>query len=634
MCRVRSRSLLLASIATLAVSCPPAIAANGDLDPGFGSAGAVFTPVGSGTSYAHATALQRDGRIVVAGYGIAGSSSSFAVARYLPNGQLDTSFAGSGTLATALDSDSAAGLALAIQPDGKIIVGGYSGDNFALVRYRGDGTLDPTFGNSGIVTTKLGSADSQVNALALQADGRIIAAGYAFNATNNKDFAVVRYLANGSLDPSFGSNGMVLTAIDDGLDEVNGLAIQSDGKIIAAGIAVATAPVIDANVALARYLPDGTLDLGFGFNGKVIASLPASGYNEVANAVALQPDGKIVIAGEVAPLDSSVQDERASDFLIMRFRDDGTLDPAFQGGAVRTYFERYRDSAKALAIQPDNRILTAGFAITEMGNFVISIVRQESDGRFDTTFGSSGRVVTSASSDLYAHALALQADGKFVVAGSSSNNFALWRHLARDEDNDRIAEPWGLTPSPFSFNDVNAVALNTPQTSNLITIAGLETDLRVPVSVCGGEYAINGATDYTRGVNYVGNGDQINVRHLSAPNAGTLTDTVLSVGGWSAANNPSLLIGAPTRDTFTSLTLGTPTGAVNPNGCVIPPDDNGGITDPPSLGEPPVDQPGDGTALPDITASVRSGGGGAVGWAGLLLLGFAGLRRRNARVRS
>ncbi|MGF1546032.1 MAG: GlyGly-CTERM sorting domain-containing protein, partial [Thiotrichales bacterium] len=137
------------------------------------------------------------------------------------------------------------------------------------------------------------------------------------------------------------------------------------------------------------------------------------------------------------------------------------------------------------------------------------------------------------------------------------------------------------------------------------------------------------ATVYTRGVSYVSNGDQINLRHLSAPETGMQTDTILSVGGWSAPNTPAILTGSPTRATFSSVTVGTPTGALNPNGCVAAPEDNGGSTQPPTLGEPPTDPAaGNGTALPDVTPVARSGGGGITGWLSLALLALAGIRRQ------
>ena len=185
--------------------------------------------------------------------------------------------------------------ALALQPDGKIVVTGYclnvsaTAVDFCLVRYSALGALDTSFGSGGIVTTAVG--DGQARALALQPGGKIIAAGTCWNGSNN-DFCLARYTAAGALDTSFGSGGKVITPFGSSTGFANAVALQPDGKIVVAGYCSNGS---DNDFCLARYTPLGALDTGFGSGGKVITAMGIG--NDSAAAVALQPDGKIVLAG-------------------------------------------------------------------------------------------------------------------------------------------------------------------------------------------------------------------------------------------------------------------------------------------------------------------------------------------------
>src|SRR6266511_3302132 len=267
----------------------------GDLDTSFGTGGKVTTAIGFGSDAASAVALQADGKIVAAGYSFNGSNFDFALARYNANGTLDAGFGTAGKVTTTFGSSGDAASALALQPDGKIAAAGYSynGANFdfALARYNANGSLDAGFGAAGKVTTAIGSSHDFASALALQADGKIVAAGRSYNGANY-DFALVRYNPNGSLDPGFGTGGKVTTAIGSSHDFASALALQADGKSVAAGRSYNGT---NDDFALARYNPDGSLDPGFGTGGKVTTAI-GSGYED-AYAVALQADGKIVAAG-------------------------------------------------------------------------------------------------------------------------------------------------------------------------------------------------------------------------------------------------------------------------------------------------------------------------------------------------
>ena len=242
---------------------------------------------------AFALAIQSDGKIVAAGKSSNGSTHDFALVRYNTNGSLDTSF-GTGGIVTTLVGISGGAYALGLQSDGKIVAAGSSSNgsnyDFALVRYNADGSLDTSFGTGGIVTTTVGSSDDYASTLGIQSDGKIVAAGYSYNGSNY-DFALVRYNTNGSFDTSFGTGGIVTTPVGSSDDYARTLGIQSDGKIVAAGYS-SNGSTYD--FALVRYNTNGSLDTTFGTGGIVTTPVGSSG---IAYALGLQSDGKIVAAG-------------------------------------------------------------------------------------------------------------------------------------------------------------------------------------------------------------------------------------------------------------------------------------------------------------------------------------------------
>ena len=257
--------------------------ADGSIDSTFGSGGTVKVSVG-GVSGAYAVAVQPDGRIVVAGRGAA---DEFGLARLNPDGSLDSGFGTGGTVTTTIGSLGIV-YAIALQPDGRIVAGGFPG--FTLARYDPNGSLDATFGTQGIATTASG-AEEGARALALQSDGKIVVAG----DDHERGFTLARYTPSGALDPTFGSGGVASTALG-WFSRARGVAVQPDGRISAAG--EATVGAIQA-FAVARYDADGTPDAGFGDDGVVVSDLstyPTIVYGSAAS-VALQSDGKIVVGG-------------------------------------------------------------------------------------------------------------------------------------------------------------------------------------------------------------------------------------------------------------------------------------------------------------------------------------------------
>src|SRR5439155_1352997 len=219
--------------------------------------------------------------------------------------------------------------------------------DFALVRYNTNGTLDATFGTGGKVTTAIGTRDDAATAVASQADGKLVAAGDT-SAGGNNYFALVRYNANGTLDATTGTGGKVTTAIGTSDDVASAVAVQADGKLVAAGD---TDDGGNNYFALARYNANGTLDATFGTGGKVTTAIGTLDY---AYALAVRPDGKLVAAGETF-------NGSTTDFALARYNANGTLDPTFgTNGTVKTAIGTRDDAASALAIQADGKLVAAG----------------------------------------------------------------------------------------------------------------------------------------------------------------------------------------------------------------------------------------------------------------------------------
>jgi uncharacterized delta-60 repeat protein len=313
-------------------------AADGSPDPSFGSSGEVTTAIGT-TDAIQALALQADGRIVAAGSTSGGIVQQVALARYNTDGSLDTTFGTGGKVTTAINSADASATAVAIQPDGRILVAGNALPFFFLARYQANGSLDPAFGSVGIVT---GQTVSFARALALQGDGRIIVAEGA------STFALARYSATGVPDGTFGSGGFVTTPIGPSDDVISALCIQPNGQIVAAGMTTDTSG--DTLFALARYGTDGSLDAGFGTSGIVTLAITGA---DAADGVAVRSDGRIVAAGATA-LDA------LTGIGLVRFEPDGKLDAGFgTRGIVTTGAGPDPIAPVAMALQADGRIVVA-----------------------------------------------------------------------------------------------------------------------------------------------------------------------------------------------------------------------------------------------------------------------------------
>jgi len=361
--------------------------------------------------------------IVLLPIGVASITARAAVPAALHAGDLDPTFGTAGTVTTDFGSFDEA-RATAIQGDGKIVAAGDTGgrgDNpadFALARYNPDGSLDASFGTGGKVTTDFAGGQDIANAVAVQPDGKIIAAG-SVNVINAGDFALARYNADGSLDSSFGTGGTVTTDFARGQAAAKAVRVGPDGKIVAVGNTAGA-----GHVAVARYNTDGSLDSSFGAGGTVTTTV---GVHNDALAMAIQPDDKIIAAGVVV----GGGDPGPERFLLIRYDADGSLDPSFgTGGEVTTQVGTSDIStAVGVAIQHDGKIIAVGQAVGATEPFLgTGLARYNPDGSLDASFGTGGTVTATLGEE--PAAMAVQTDGKIVTAGRPlDGDFAVSRFL-------------------------------------------------------------------------------------------------------------------------------------------------------------------------------------------------------------
>lgn len=415
------------------------IAQAGTLDTTFGVKGKMITTFSSRAT-AFAVSLEPDGRIVLGGTADGSNSNDFAVSRYHADGKPDRSFGNSGKIVTDFQGLEDEILATAIQPDGKIVAAGESRSksyNFALARYNINGTLDTTFNHGGKVITDFGGSDDIIYAMALQNDGKIVVAGQVSKVGSlTTRFALARYNTNGALDKSFGTNGTVLTLINSNC-EAFAIAIQNDGKIIVAGD---TYNGSDYDFAMTRYNSNGTLDAGFGNNG--IIATAVGNFNDMAKAVAIDPDGRILLAGFTSK-DGFIDD----DFAVVRYLSTGQQDKTFGLNGIATMkIGEGSDYCNDMAIQSDGKIVLAGQTINQRRFSDFAVARFNSNGTIDSAFGDNGKTITALTARTDdGFATTLQGE-KIIVAGDAFVTdtqiaFALVRYngnqtqIARPENN-------------------------------------------------------------------------------------------------------------------------------------------------------------------------------------------------------
>jgi len=460
---VKLKSALgLATVSTIALLGGIAWAAGGAglLDVTFGAgeddgtqAGVVSTSLGDGNDMAEDLSVAADGTVVVVGNRDNGKSNDIVLVRYTTDGSFDAGFGAgeddgtsAGVVNISLGEGNDFGTAVAAQADGKLVVAGYHEDgastNMVVLRVNTDGTLDQTFGTTndgtenGIVNISLGEGNDIARDIAVQADGKIVIAGDSVVADGSSNIIVARLNADGSVDESFGQsedgtpNGFVATSLGNGDDKANALVLQADGKIVVAGNRVAEDG--SSNILVARYDAAGIPDASFGAAGddgtpEGFVNLSLGDGNDVARDVALQADGKIAVVGDSAAADGS------NNFVLARLNADGTPDEAFgvsedgtPNGFVSTSLGEGNDFATGLAVQADGKLVVAGYH-QEGESTNIAVARYTATGELDQSFGQAddgtenGIVnISLGDGDDVANAVALQGDKLIVVAGTTA----------------------------------------------------------------------------------------------------------------------------------------------------------------------------------------------------------------------
>jgi uncharacterized delta-60 repeat protein len=475
---------------------------NGSLDGSFDSDGIVVTSIGNGADFGYSGVIQQsNGKIVVAGSSrrtVGGNSiRDFAAIRYEDDGSLDASFDGDGIVTTPIETGDAQARAIAFVSGGKLLLAGHSSktseqdaqDNFTLVQYNADGTLDTTFDADGKVITPWNFNPSTARGIAVQSDGKLIVVGTALNGSNN-DFAVVRFNTNGTLDTTFNFSGKLRTNFG-GNDAAFAVAIQTDGKILVAGSTLNG--LSDSDFAVARYNANGSLDTGFGLGGLV--RTPLSSRQDEIHSIAVQTDGKIIVAGYTGNTSTDY------DFAVVRYDSNGTLDASFDfDGKVTTSVGTVPstsnfDFANSVAIQTDGKIVVAGDSFNG-SNFDFGLVRYNSDGSLDNSFDTDGKLTTAVSSETdQANSLSIQTDGKIIVVGQSSlfpvnTGFAIVRYNTN-----------GSLDTSFSFDGKDTQAVGV-ENAGAFTSA-IQADGKILV----GGYATIGANKVFAIIRYKTDGD-------------------------------------------------------------------------------------------------------------------------------
>ncbi len=412
---------------------------DGTRDTSFSAAGiSIIQGPAGGDDSGNAVAVQFDGKILVAGEISNGSNTDLLVLRYTPEGILDSSFNGDGIFTFSSKAKTVdAATAVALQPNGRIVVAGQTGSGSAgdllVLRYKTDGTLDRSFSNDGIAVYSGDSGSEDIGrAVAIQNDGKAVVAGQTSNGANS-DLLVLRYKSDGSLDSSFSGDGVaVYSGAADSNDIGRAVAIQGDGKIVVVG---QTSNGANNNLLILRYTSSGSLDTTFGTAG--VVNFGGSG-NESGRSVLIQPNGMIVVAG----VRSNGTD---TDLLLLRYTESGSLDTTFGSGGVVAYDSGNADAANAIALQPDGKIVVAGSSSNGSKDTVL-LARFSAGGALDTAFSGDGivRFNSGAAGNDAGNAVAVQSDNKVVVAGIANGSDVLLLRYRED----------GTLDSSFSGNGV------------------------------------------------------------------------------------------------------------------------------------------------------------------------------------
>jgi uncharacterized delta-60 repeat protein len=541
---------------------------NGSLDTSFAGKGIAITSVGSQggdrNNVAFSIAIQEDDKIILGGRSYNENINDITLLRYKSNGEIDSTFNNNGIVITSLQNNSILGSIFIGHPEGgdeKIIAAGSSTNgsdlDITLARYNLDGKLDNSFGNEGIIIIPIAKSDQTAFSAAYQTDlsggkvKKIITAGYFYDGTNI-EFAVASFDGNGIVDKSFGTNGIVNTPVSNTHSILNTIAVQHEEngteKIIAAGH---TGKGNNSLMALIRYNPDGKPDSSFGtsangivttsnsepesirsliiqkdrkiiavshstlarynrdgiidtlFGIKGIVNLPITATDETNNSAAIQQDGKILISG-------GFNNGSDFDFAVVRYDTSGNLDTNFGergDGIAVTPIGTSTDIANSIGIQKDGKIVAVGDYRFSANKLDVVVIRYDTNGKLDNSFGTNGIAVTSiGSANDFAYSMAIQSDGKIIVAGASASSIDYDFSLIRYNQNGSVDSSFGkngIVTTPIGNVDDIALSIALQITGGVdkkIVVAG-KTFKGVYENFALATYNLDGSLDKTFGTN-------------------------------------------------------------------------------------------------------------------------------------
>jgi uncharacterized delta-60 repeat protein len=466
--------LFVVFLVNSSVMCQP-----GTLDSDFNANGIVTTPFGNHDVLNGSALIQPDNKIVVAGSVYNSIDYDLALVRYNADGTLDNSFGINGKATASVGKSNDYSSCASLLDNRKILVGGYYNDpvslNMFLSRFNADGSLDSTFGIDGIDTVAFGTDDDVAYSMKVQPDGKILLSGFSYVDFSNH-FALARFNSEGFPDNTFGTDGKVTTQVGVSNDISYSMELQTDGKILLGGTSY---DGMLYDFAVVRYNADGTLDSTFDVDGKVLTSINST--SSMGYALTIQNDGKILLAGDY-------DNDTYHNFAVVRYNADGTLDHSFSmdGKSTITIDGEHTNYCDGMTLEQDGKIVVTGNSRITLGNdFDICLVRFNTDGSVDTSFGTNGSVLQDINdhSEDSPWSVVMQPDGRIVVAGIAgeggfiSNNFVVLRYLSGLD----LTNPTALTYP--TANDNFLMVYPNPATDNLSIAYSLPQDEIVSVAL-------------------------------------------------------------------------------------------------------------------------------------------------------